>query len=66
VIDLGKENQHENPQAIERVMRGLLGHGYQTGMKSSPLVRRLDRMKHELEHNDDTVGRKLRYLFWLN
>jgi len=66
VIDLSKENQSEKPEAIERIMRGLLGHGYQTSMKSSPLVRRLDRMKQDLEHGDDTVGRKLRYLFWLN
>ena len=66
VIDLSKENEKDSPDAFERILRGLLGHGYQTSMKSSPLVRRLDRMKHELEHGDDTVGRKLRYLFWLN
>jgi hypothetical protein len=65
VIDLSK-GQKESPQMYEHVLRGLLGNGYAMNMKSSPLVRRLDRMKHDLEHGDDTVGKKLRYLFWLN
>jgi hypothetical protein len=66
VIDLSRENDKESPELYAHVLKGLLGHGYATGMKSSALVRRLERMKRDLEHGDDTLGRKLRYLFWLN
>jgi hypothetical protein len=66
VIEIDKEGEKEGPAMFERILRGLLGHGYATGMKPSPLVHRLDRMKRDLEHGDDTMGRKLRYFFWLN
>ncbi|MGE5182824.1 MAG: hypothetical protein ACM31C_12205, partial [Acidobacteriota bacterium] len=56
----------ESPEMFERVLRPLLGHGYATGMKPSPLIGRLARMKRELDHGDDTFDRKLRYLLWLN
>ena len=51
---------------IERVLRGVLGNGYQPAMRRSPLVGRLVRMKSELDRDDDTFARKLRYLLWLN
>lgn len=50
----------------ERLLRGLLGNGYQTKMRPSPLVGRLRTMKQELTRGSDTLGRKLRYLLWLN
>ena len=56
----------ETKPSIERLLRGLFGHGYATGMRSSPLVQRLNRMKNELDHGDEKLERKLRYLFWLN
>jgi hypothetical protein len=65
-IEIDTHEEKDERAQIARFVKGVLGHGYATGMKSSPLVRRLDRMKRELEHGDDTVGRKLRYLFWLN
>jgi hypothetical protein len=64
VIDLRDDS--ETAENIDKVVRGLLGHGYATGMRPSPLISRLDRMKRELDHGDDTMDRKLRYLFWLN
>jgi len=54
------------PQMYERIFRGLLGHGYAESMRASPLVGRLRHMKEELERGEDTIDRKLRYLFWLN
>ena len=54
------------PQMYERILRGLLGHGYTESMRASPLVGRLRHMKQELERGEDTVERKLRYLLWLN
>jgi hypothetical protein len=35
-------------------------------MKPSPLPKRIARMKGEVERSEETFGRKLRYLFWLN
>ena len=64
VLDL-KETK-ETPAAIEHVLRGLVGHGYQAHMRASPLVGRLRSMMAELDHGDETFEKKLRYLFWLN
>jgi hypothetical protein len=35
-------------------------------MKPSPLPRRLERMKGEVERGDESLERKLRYLLWVN
>jgi len=59
-------NSKETPDDYARALRGLLGHGYATDMKPSPLVKRLERMKHDLERGDETLAHKLRYLMWLN
>jgi len=50
----------------ERFLRGALGRGYAETMRASPLVGRLRHMKEALETGEDTLERKLRYLFWLN
>ena len=39
---------------------------YVDRMKPSPLVARLARMRRDIERGDDSFGRKLRYLLWLN
>ncbi len=51
---------------IERAVRGLLGNGYVKSMRASPLVGRLKHMKEQLVRGEDSLERKLRYLFWLN
>jgi len=56
----------ESPESVARVLHGLLGNGYRDHMTSSPLTERLMRMEGELRRGDDTFGRKLRYLLWLN
>jgi hypothetical protein len=63
VIGGGDEETTAN---LERVLRDLLGHGYQTSMKRSPLVGRLRLMMDEVDHGQDTFERKLRYLLWVN
>ncbi len=72
-LDLGAMFREPTDIAIDleakdpdRTIRGLLGHGYAAKMKPSPLVDRLRKMMADLDHGDDTLGRKLRYLFWLN
>jgi hypothetical protein len=51
---------------VEQILRGLLGNGYQSTMRPSPLVGRLRQMKGQLDRREDTFERKLRYLLWLN
>ena len=62
VIDLSKAKRRDT----EGMLRDLLGNGYKKSMKPSPIVSRLRRMKNELSRGEDTLGRKLRYLLWLN
>jgi hypothetical protein len=64
VIDLSDES--DKPQNIDRVLRGVLGNGYRTGMKPSPLTERLHHMKDDLDRGGETIEHKLRYLLWLN
>ena len=51
---------------IERALRGLLGNGYVRTMRASPLVGRLRHMKEQLMRGEDSLEKKLRYLFWVN
>lgn len=64
VIDLA--NDPKTPEAIEKLLRGVFGNGYRTGMKPTPLVGRLAQMRGELDAGSDTIDAKLRYLLWLN
>jgi hypothetical protein len=64
VIDL--RDLSEKPAAVERLLRGLLGNGFQQSMKPSPLPARLRGMKQQLDRGEDTAEHKLRYLLWLN
>lgn len=52
-----------NPDAF---MRELFGSFYVEKMQPSKLVGRLTRMAGELTRGEDTLDRKLRYLFWIN
>jgi hypothetical protein len=56
----------DKPEDIEKVLRGILGNGYTTHMKPSPMVGRINAMKQQLDRGEDTMDRKLRYLLWLN
>ncbi|CAN5826658.1 hypothetical protein BH11MYX3_BH11MYX3_25640 [soil metagenome] len=64
VVDVSDES--ETPKNAERILRGLFGHGYGTGMRPSPLVGRLRHMKEDLDRGADRAEHKLRYLLWLN
>ncbi|MBA3540383.1 MAG: hypothetical protein H0T79_12275 [Deltaproteobacteria bacterium] len=62
----GRGDQANRKQVLEKFLRGVLGKGYASNMKPSPLVGRLHRMKTELSTGNETFERKLRYLLWLN
>jgi len=68
VIDLGQlaERGREDVGMTETALKDILGDYYVRDMKASPLVGRLKRMKAEADRGQETMGRKLRYLFWLN
>lgn len=64
VVDLSDESP--TPKNAERILRGLLGHGYSEAMSASPLVGRLRTMIQSLDKGEETLDHKLRYLFWFN
>jgi hypothetical protein len=68
VIDVSVLAGRDEPDAagVEKLLRGILGNGFQAQMKPSPLVGRLRAMKGQLDRDEDTFERKLRYLIWLN
>jgi hypothetical protein len=57
------ERSREN---AEKVIKDILGEKYVPEMKPTPLLKRLVRMKGEMERGEESFERKLRYLFWLN
>jgi hypothetical protein len=68
VIDLSVLESLDDggPEGIDRALRSFFGVFYVDRMKASPLVARLARMRSEVERGDESFGRKLRYLLWLN
>ncbi len=66
VIELGIMKGKDTPEKLDRLLRGVLGNGYKPAMKPTPLVKRLDAMKQQLDRGEDTFEKKLRYLIWLN
>jgi hypothetical protein len=61
--------QHEEGRdvaSMTRILRGVLGNGYNEHMTSSPLVHRLATMRDDLEKGSDTLDHKLHYLLWIN
>jgi hypothetical protein len=50
----------------EKVLKDIFGDKYVPQMKPTPLLKRLSRMKQEMEKGEESLERKLRYLLWLN
>jgi hypothetical protein len=57
------EHAERDPDAA---LKSLFGEAYVARMKPSGLPRRLLRMSQEIERGEESLGRKVRYLFWLN
>ena len=68
VIDLPalEKLDRDSPAGLEAALRSFFGAYYVDRMKPSPLVGRLARMRGEIDRGEDSFGRKLRYLLWLN
>ena len=59
-------SKSEVPAAVEKSLQQILGDYYVPEMKPSPLLKRLVRMKGEIDRRQEPLERKLRYLLWLN
>ena len=47
-------------------LRDIFGDKYVEDMTPTPLIKRLNRMKSEIDRGEESLERKLRYLLWLN
>jgi hypothetical protein len=65
-LDLVALRRLEREHDTEGALTAALGEYYVRSMKPSPLPRRLARMKREIDRGEEGLGRKLRYLFWIN
>ena len=66
LIDLDGLERMEAKRSAETQLSNLLGPSYVKRMRPSPLLRRLGRMKGEVDRGEESLERKLRYLFWIN
>jgi hypothetical protein len=66
VIDLDALEKQERHGDIEGMMKNLFGSSYVRSMRPSPLIGRVRRMHSEVERGEESLERKLRYLFWIN
>jgi hypothetical protein len=66
VIDIESIERAESKKKVDALLMSLFGAHYKKRMKSSPLPRRLDRMKSEVDRGEESFERKLRYLLWIN
>jgi hypothetical protein len=53
-------------RAAEVALDGLFGDAFVRDMPASPLPSRLARMRREVDRGVESMGRKLRYLIWIN
>jgi hypothetical protein len=56
----------DDEQNIEQILASILGEYYVREGTPTGLIRRLTRMRSEVERGEESLERKLRYLFWLN
>lgn len=66
VIDLDTLERAEHSEDADALLRSVFGGYYVRSMKRSPLPGRLVRMKGEVDRHQESLERKMRYLFWLN
>lgn len=53
-------------RAPDAALEAVFGDAYVRSMRASPLPKRLARMRAEVARGDESLARKLKYLFWLN
>jgi HPt (histidine-containing phosphotransfer) domain-containing protein len=58
--------RREDAGGISEMLGRVFGPAYKTKLPPSHLIERMQRMRKEIDRNEDTFERKLRYLLWLN
>jgi hypothetical protein len=66
VVDVEEISKLRHEAPADRSLGRIFGDNYRRGMKPSPLLARLLRMKAEIDRGQEPLERKLRYLFWIN
>lgn len=66
VVNPGDLERFDRTDDVAGMARSVLGSGWKKEMSPSPLPSRLARMKAEVDRNDETFERKLRYFLWVN
>ncbi len=66
VLDLRELERLDQGHDVDGALSSVLGEYYVREMKPSPLLRRLERVRAEVEQHHEELNHKLRYLFWLN
>ncbi|MGI5862301.1 MAG: hypothetical protein ACOX6T_09615 [Myxococcales bacterium] len=66
VLDLGQLMRDLDGERAEPLLQHFFGEFYVPTMKPSQLPTRLMRMKGEIDRGEESLGRKIRYLLWLN
>ena len=66
VSNLKRLDREQSRDNVEAVLKDIFGEKYRKSMKPTRLVERLLRMKGEIDRGEESFGRKLRYLLWLN
>lgn len=66
VIEVDQAQKVEHLRDLDAALPAIFGRYYVKSMKPSPLPGRLLRMKGEMERDEESFERKLRYLLWLN
>lgn len=66
VLEVRDLERLERAHDVDGMLSSVLGEYYRKSMKPSPLIGRLARMKGEVDRREETIERKLRYLFWIN
>ncbi|MEP7121705.1 MAG: hypothetical protein ABJE95_12370 [Byssovorax sp.] len=65
-LDLRDLERFDEERDVDAIFASVLGEYYVHEMKASPLPKRLERMKGEVDQHREGLEHKLRYLFWLN
>jgi hypothetical protein len=66
VSNLERLDREQSRDNVEAVLKDIFGEKYRKSMKPTRLVKRLLRMKAEIDQGEEPFERKLRYLLWLN
>jgi hypothetical protein len=66
IIEIDAIERVDHREDADGALKEILGRYWTDDIAPSGLVRRLDRMKGEMNRGQESIERKLRYLLWVN